>query len=348
MCVAGTPRGKIGVVTRAAFFRAGSPERPSMSTLALPQRSLFKPETLEKKMEVCAGGVTLSPEDRVELLAILAADVDPSVAERATGALLTQPIDYFIKALERADSDSLLFRYCAENLGTRPGVADALARNVGCPTARVTQLAPHLTTNGVQALLDNLERFCENPALVEAVMQSSTPSAEQRTLLDEMKKGAMSLAEIEEAVAEIEPDAAKRETLMQRVGHMSVGQRLTLAIKGARTERLMLIRDPNKLVQRAVLQSPKLTDSEVEGFAGMTNLSKEVLRAISSMRIFMKNYTIAKNLVNNPKTPLDVSLHLFPRLTATDLLKLTTNKNIPETLRTSAVKLHRKRKMGTE
>jgi hypothetical protein len=207
-------------------------------------------------------------------------------------------------------------------------------------------LADHLTTAGVQVLLDNLERFCEDPALVEAVMRSSAASAEQQALLEEMKKGAMSLAEIEEAVVEIEPDAAKRETLMQRVAQMSVVQRLTLALKGGRTERLMLIRDPNKLVQRSVLQSPKLTDSEVEGFAAMTNLSKEVLRTIASMRTFMKNYTIAKNLVNNPKTPLDVSLHLFPRLTSTDLVKLTTNKNIPETLRTSAVKLHRKRKSG--
>jgi hypothetical protein len=319
-----------------------------MSTLALTQRSLFKPETLEKKMAVCAGGVSLAPEDRVEVLAILAADPDHSVAERALGVLLTQPVDYFLKALERADSDPLLYRYCAENLGARPGIADALAKNAGCPTGRVTQLAAHLTTHGIQALLDNLERFCEDPALVEAVMKSSAASPEHRTLLDEMKKGAMSLAEVEEAVTEIEPDAAKRETLMQRVSQMSVGQRLTLAMKGAKTERLMLIRDPNKLVQRAVLQSPKLTDSEVEGFAGMTNLSKEVLRAISGMRIFMKNYTVAKNLVNNPKTPLDVSLHLFPRLTATDLVKLTTNRNIPETLRSSAVKLHRKRKMEVE
>jgi hypothetical protein len=319
-----------------------------MSTLALTQRSLFKPETRERKMAVCSGGIPLSPEDRVEVLAILAADPDPAVAERALAVLITQPIEYFVKALERSDSDPLLFRFCAETLGTRPGIADALAKNVGCPTERVTQLAAHLSTYGIQALLDNLERFCEDPVLVEAVMSSSVPSPEQRTLLDEMKKGAMSLAEIEEAVAEIEPDVAKRETLMQRVSHMTVGQRLTLAMKGARTERLMLIRDPNKLVQRAVLQSPKLTDSEVEGFAGMTNLSKEVLRAISSMRIFMKNYAVAKNLVNNPKTPLDVSLHLFPRLTATDLVKLTTNKNIPETLRSAAVKLHRKRKMGVE
>ena len=60
----------------------------------------------------------------------------------------------------------------------------------------------------------------------------------------------------------------------------------------------------------------------------------------------MKNYSVVRNLINNPKTPLDVSLHLFPRLTASDLVKLTANKNVPETLRTSALKLHRKRKMG--
>ena len=169
-------------------------------------------------------------------------------------------------------------------------------KNAGCPTAYVTRLAGHLTSNGIQALLDNLERFCEDPALVAAVLQSSAPSAEQRLLLDEMTKGALSVAELEEAAAEIEPDAARRETLMQRVAHMSVAQRLSMALKGGKTERLMLIRDPNKLVQRSVLQSPKLTDSEVEGFAAMTNLSKEVLRTIAGMRNFMKNYIVVKNL----------------------------------------------------
>ena len=152
--------------------------------------------------------------------------------------------------------------------------------------------------------------------------------------------------EIEEAAAEIEPDPVKRETLMQRVTHMNVVQRLTLALKGGRTERMLLIHDSNKLVQRCVLQSPRLTDTEAEAFASMTNLTGEILRSISLTRIFMKNYTIVKNLVNNPKTPLDVSLHLFPRLTGPDLMKLTANKNIPETLRSSALKLHQKRKIG--
>jgi hypothetical protein len=161
-----------------------------------------------------------------------------------------------------------------------------------------------------------------------------------------LQKGAVAMTEMEEAAVEAEPDPVKRETLMQKVAHMNVVQRLTLALKGGRTERLLLIRDPNKLVQRCVLQSPRLTDTEVEAFASMSNLSAEILRAISFTRAFLKNYAVVRNLVNNAKTPLDVSLHLFPRLTATDLAKLTTNKNVPETLRSSAIKLHRKRKMG--
>jgi hypothetical protein len=318
-----------------------------MSTLVLAQRSLPKPERKEEKLAVCSGSMSLVPEDRAELLAILATDEDPAIAERARDALLGQPLESFLKALERADSDAALFRYCSEKLAEKPGIADALATNIGCPTALVTGISDHLTTAGIQALLDNLGRLCEDQSLLEAVLRSSVPSAEQGALIDELKKGAMSAAEIEQIVSDFEPDAQKRETLLERVSHMGVVQRLTLALKGGRSERLMLIRDPNKLIQRAVLQSPRLTDSEAEAFAAMSNLSAEVLRSISMMRTFMKNYTVIKNLVNNPKTPLDVSLHLFPRLTATDLMKLTTNKNIPETLRSSAVKLHRKRKTGS-
>jgi hypothetical protein len=277
---------------------------------------------------------------------VLASDSDPAIAGRAQNVLLTQPAEHFVAALARAEADPHLLTYCADNLAERPGIAAALAKNTACPTAIVTRVAQHLTADGIQALLDNLERFISDPQLVIAVGKCPQASAEQRELLDEMQKGAVAMNEIEEAAAEIEPDPVKRESLVQRVAHMNVVQRLTLALKGGRSERMLLIRDPNKLVQRCVLQSPRLTDTEVETFAAMTNLTGEILRTISLTRVFMKNYSIVKNLVNNPKTPLDVSLHLFPRLTATDLAKLTSNKNIPDTLRSAALKLHRKRKMG--
>jgi hypothetical protein len=281
------------------------------------------------------------------LLAVLSADPEPEIAERAQNALLTQTLESFLTAAARPEADPRFFTYLTDNLADKPGVADALAKNTACPTAHVARIAHHLTPVGIQSLLDNLERFASDPQLVLAVAGAPGASPEQRELLANMEKKATESAELAEAAAEAEPDVVKRQTLMQRLAHMNVVQRLTLALKGGRTERMTLIRDPNKLVQRCVLQSPRLTDSEVEAFASMTNLTGEILRAISMSRVFMKNYSVVRNLTNNPKTPLDVSLHLFVRLTATDLVKLTSNKNVPETLRSSAVKLHRKRKMST-
>ena len=288
----------------------------------------------------------LEPEDRAECLAILAADGDESISDRAQNTLLSQPIESMLAAMKRPDADVRLFEYCAENWRDKAGVADIFASNAACPTELVARVAGHLTPEGIQALLDNLERFTSDDVLVLAVSQAPGANPEQRALLDELEKGALAAAEIEEAAAEIEPDPVRRQTLTQKIAQMNVVQRLTVALKGGREERMFLIRDPNKLVQRCVLQSPRLTDTEVENFSAQTNLSQEVLRTISMNRLFMKNYVVAKNLTFNPKTPLDVSLNLMKRLNATDLAKLTLNKNVPETLRSSAQKLHRKRKSG--
>ncbi len=114
-------------------------------------------------------------------------------------------------------------------------------------------------------------------------------------------------------------------------------------MKGGSEARRTLIRDNNKVVQRAVLQSPRLTEQEVEAFASMTNLTDEILRLIGKNRNFRKNYNVVRNLLNNGKAPLDITLGLLPMLNATDLKKLGMNKNIPETLRSTAVKLMRQR-----
>jgi hypothetical protein len=45
----------------------------------------------------------------------------------------------------------------------------------------------------------------------------------------------------------------------------------------------------------------------------------------------------------NPKTPLEVTLHLLPHMKPLDLKFLTGNKNVAETLRTAATRLQRQR-----
>ena len=282
---------------------------------------------------------------RAELLAILSTDADEAIAQRAQSILLTQSVDSFLLALARPDADPRLFAYCADNTAEKPGIADSLARNPACPTAAVTRAARFLTAAGIQSLLDHLDRLTSDPHLIAALAQSQAASVEQQELIREIQKNeAADVKEIAEAAAEAEPDPVKRETLMQKLTHMNVVERMVLALKGAREERMLLIRDRNKVVQRAVLQSPRLTESEVEAFASMANVTSDVLRIISLNRVFIKSYAVVRNLAKNPKTPLDITLHILPRLNATDLRNLAANKNIPDTLRNAAVKLQRSRK----
>ena len=169
-------------------------------------------------------------------------------------------------------------------------------------------------------------------------------TAEQRNQLLELQREEMEAEEaFVDAAEAAEPDKAKRETLLQKLSRMRVVERVQMAIKGNRDERMLLIRDPCRVVQRAVLQSPQLSDREVESFAGMVSLGEEALRLIAVNRKYRKNYTIVRALMNNPKTPVEITLHLLPNIMAQDLKLLMGNKNIPDTLRTAALRLHRQR-----
>ena len=280
---------------------------------------------------------------RAELLAVLAADPDEMIASRAGSALLAQPSEAFLAALARPEAALRLLEYCAKTLADKPGIADALAKHPQCPPAQLISVLRHVSTSAVQALMEDLDRLSTAPALAAALATSSSLTAEQRQQLQELQQEKSDLAAIEEAVAAAEPDREKRQTLLQRLSRMRVTERVQMALRGNREERLALIRDPCKVVQRAVLQSARLSDSEVEAFAAMANLSDEVLRLIAMNRKFIKNYTVLRNLLNNPKTPLEFSLHLLPTANARDLKSLTSNKNIAETLRTAAVRLQRRR-----
>jgi len=299
--------------------------------------------TRERKIAVCATGAHMDPVDRAEVLTVLAHDHDEVVATRAQEALLSISTDVFVQAIKRTEALPALFAYAAKNLADKPGIGETLVQNKNCPASLLVSVVQHLSTVGIQLLLDDLGRISDSLALATALEHSSSVTADQKNLLRELHGGTIDEAALVEAVAEAEPDIHRRQTLLQQIAKMNVSQRVQFAVKGGSEARRTLIRDSNKVVQRAVLQSPRLTEQEVEAFAAMPNLTDEILRLIAANRAFRKNYTVVRNLINNPKLPLDVSLHLLPMINAVDLKKLAMNKNVPETLRTSAVKLQRQR-----
>jgi hypothetical protein len=297
----------------------------------------------ERKIAVCTTGAHLPPADRAEILCVLADDPDEMISTRAQEALLSVAPEVILEAIKRETAIPALFSYAAKKIQRTPGLAEAMASNKHCPAEFLVPMVPYFSPAIVQHLLEELDRITAHPPLALLLENSAFVTPEQKKILEDFRSTAIDAVHLADAVAEAEPDTGRRQTLLQQIGRMTVAQRVQFAMKGSSEARRTLIRDSNKVVQRSVLQSPRLTDQEVESFASMANLTDEILRLIANNRIFRKNYVVVRNLINNAKTPLDVTLHMLPILNAVDLKKLSMNKNVPETLRSTALKLQRTR-----
>ena len=140
--------------------------------------------------------------------------------------------------------------------------------------------------------------------------------------------------------------AEERGSALQKIAKLDIKGRIQLAMKGSKEERSLLIRDGTKIVALAVLESPKVSDGEVERFAGQKNVLEAVLRGIPMKRRFAKNYAIVRALVFNPRTPLDLALGLMKNILVGDLRNLSNNKEVSDTVRKLATKMF-KQKMET-
>ncbi len=135
----------------------------------------------------------------------------------------------------------------------------------------------------------------------------------------------------------------ERGSALQKISKLDIKGRIQLAMKGTKEERSLLIRDGTKVVALAVLESPKITDSEVEKFANQKNVLEAVLRGITMKRRFIKQYAILRNLTFNPRTPIDVSLGLIKHLLTADLRNLQGNKEVSDTVRKLATRMFRQK-----
>jgi hypothetical protein len=162
------------------------------------------------------------------------------------------------------------------------------------------------------------------------VAPAAAPAADaDAPLLDSDDEPLPALAATEDGGDDDDPKA---------LSSLSIVERMKLAMKGTRAQRSLLIRDPNKLVASAVLSSPKLTETEVEAFARMGNVSEEVLRIIAANRAWTKNYTVVSALTKNPKTPQAIAMQLVQRLNDRDMKALASDRNVPEAVRLIARK----------
>jgi hypothetical protein len=147
---------------------------------------------------------------------------------------------------------------------------------------------------------------------------------------DEAKKIRVSLTE-DQPVGD-----AVRGSLQSFITKLTVPQKVELAGKGNKEVRQILSRDPSSSVARAVVNSPRICESDVVAYAGSATTNDEVLRAISENREWSKNIRVKILLVSNPRTPPALAMRFLGHLPMSDLKILSNNRNISMIIRREA------------
>ncbi len=320
------------------------------------------------------GLLPVSREDLIRIVLLLSAEGDEEIAEQARGTLATFEAEHFLGLLAVPEVEALDLELLARSTQAQ-GVLEAVARHPKVANETLRWLARHanpavqdiIITNQARVMtclevLDDLRanpqvspnilrrvREFEEEFLEKAVVWATAgvepdvvvgPSVEEA--LAELKAVGMRLPGegIGAAGFDVEPGDEEQvreiKDLFVRLSLMNAFQRVMAALKGSREERLILARDRNPLVARAVAFSPKLTEADVERIAQMRQAHEEVLRVFATSAKWLRRYGVLRNLAFNPKTPLPIALNLVNRLSLRDLRFLGRDRNVAATLRRKA------------
>jgi len=315
------------------------------------------------------GLVPLPPDEMLSLLVRLHRDPDPEVAEKAALTLQEWTESDLLRQLKSPECNAEVMEYFAGSAS--PAVQEAIVTNPAAGGSVVAGLAARAGAPLLEVILDNRMRLLESPEILQNLRlnPAATPqvlglvreieaeffgSKKRDYLVGEDKEKAQAPTETIEfetelpiddlALEGLPADPQQREAaILQRLSQLSVRQKIQLALKGSREVRAVLIRDTNRQVYQGVLQSPKLTISEVEAFAAMRSISDEIIRTIGNTKEWTRSYVVVQNLVKNPKTPLMISQRLMFRLQTRDLMMLSRDHGIPEAVRRNAQRLFSQR-----
>ncbi|HEV2855031.1 MAG TPA: hypothetical protein VHC97_19720 [Thermoanaerobaculia bacterium] len=308
------------------------------------------------------GILPLPPEELIPLQVELARGADSQVAERARDTLLNVDFRIAKPFLEREAREPVLAFFAEET--RNPALVETILRRRDVPRRILAWLARRVPPDLQEILLLRQDAIVEEPAILEALEENPQVSGYSQRRIAEYREhllprrrsapvpqplqpGEMDDEELEEALATARELPAAGE-IEEKTG-LSEGQirmlpvpaRLKLTRGAPRSLRALLLRDTNSQVAVSVILNNSLSEQEVEQTASNRAVVEEVLETIAKKREWVSKYTVAKALVWNPRTPLPTALRLIPRLAVRDLRELGRDRNVPDAVRSTALRLYR-------
>ena len=324
------------------------------------------------RLMAAQGLLPLNPVDFTELLHHLLSDSDSAIRETAGTTLGAIPEGEMLALLKDRETPTGVLAWGLAHR-TEKDLREAALQNPSTPDEAIEAMAAELPENLAELVVINQVRLLRRTTLLVALEGNPDLSADQRRRLRELRDSfhigekpvetpppspppppeeappeekepvpeGETLSEEEAMVRYLTAEERQHEekvSALQRVFRLNTAEKVITALKGSREERAILVRDPNRIVSSAVLGSPRLTEPEIESFAGMKSVSSELLRAIGANKDWTKRYGVVANLVRNPRTPLNLSLTMVPRLNPRDLKTISVDRNVPEVIRKHAAK----------
>ena len=319
-----------------------------------------------RQLQVLAasGFLPIAPEDLIPIQVQFARSNDVELASKAAEALRQVDIRVAAPYLEHQAGDDVLAFFAGQT--SNPRLLETIVRRRDVPRQLLVELARRLPSDLQEVLVLRQDAIVEEPAILEALEQNPDLSnyvqrriAEYREHLLPRERTSRTLGqqeypdEIDEAAFAAEVAAVKRALPAEgeieektgltegQVRMLSVPARLKLARGAPRNLRTLLMRDTNPQVACAALLFNNLTDQEVEQTAASRSVVEEVLQAIAKKREWVGRYPVMKALVHNPRTPLPIALKFLSRLAVKDLRDLAKDRNVPDAVRSTALRLYR-------
>ena len=149
--------------------------------------------------------------------------------------------------------------------------------------------------------------------------------------------GAEVLEEADEAQEEPE-EAAVRESVWDRLRGLSRVEKLLLAAKADRVERMILAQDSDPQVLYSLLKNPRLTADEVIRIAKSPFLTFQTAEAMMKSTQSFSNLEVRVALVHNAKTPPAFALRILPTLPESEVRSISRGAATSMALKVAALK----------
>jgi len=239
-------------------------------------------------------------------------------------------------------------------------VKKAIIDNLAMPEDVLIDIAKSDDEELLELLSIKEIKIIAHPKLLEILMNNPLLKKDRKFRLREIKERFLEWTpeqkieekkeEEEEQSIEIENEEEKVTVEMEETGeikvvtlsaikNMNIGDKVKLGLFGNQMIRKYLIKDPNRIVREAVMQSPKITENEIESFIKQRMVSEDVIRAITNENKWIAKYSIVLSLIQNPKTPVKFSITYLSKLILKDLKMVSNNRDVPAPVRKKAKKL---------